>query len=455
MNRESYLLKPTFMDYNPEIQKPTTTMEHWLYMMKDIGSPLSFIIFPFIVMIGACLQRRVWMPFGPSTLYPNIFLILVAPPGVGKTRVLSEITKLMRYHFYLPDDKQKILDNLRGREGTETLVEEFLKREAVLHGLLFPSPADSTTLAALTQEMALPQTTHTGRFTDFKGKPNNLYMGASMISILEELSDLIRVDRDCGDLMRFLGRAWDCGDYRRKLKTGGEDLLRHISMTLMAGTNLEFMQSAFNNKVLAEGFAARTLFLYEDKERKREFVYGDLNPDQKASQQVILKRIKELSRVYGQLEMTPEAFAFMKEWYEVEENGFRTNSSRRLDYFFTRILVHLFKMTSALHFLDKNDGIITLDDLRQGLWLIDWAQNNMHVALETTAKNILYNIASDIRRFICRKNKVSRVQIEIEFYSDIQKQEDLTSALDYLIKSKQIKILHEGDGKKVMYGPYK
>ncbi len=54
---------------------------------ENLSSPAIFRRWAAISAIAGALERKVWVQTLGSKLYPNIYAILVAPPGVGKTEV--------------------------------------------------------------------------------------------------------------------------------------------------------------------------------------------------------------------------------------------------------------------------------------------------------------------------------------------------------------------------------
>ena len=67
--------------------------------VEDTESPRTFWVWSAISTVANALQRKVWLPFGLDTLYPNLYILLVAPPGrcrkgapIGfSKRILTEI----------------------------------------------------------------------------------------------------------------------------------------------------------------------------------------------------------------------------------------------------------------------------------------------------------------------------------------------------------------------------
>src|SRR5687767_8997642 len=53
------------------------------------GSPGVFTRWAGIFTIAAALERKVWIRTNKGTLYPNMYVFVVGPPGAGKTLALE------------------------------------------------------------------------------------------------------------------------------------------------------------------------------------------------------------------------------------------------------------------------------------------------------------------------------------------------------------------------------
>ena len=56
---------------------------------EGIPSPEIFRLWVAISIVGGAMERRCWMKSARGVLYPNMFILLVAPPAVGKTQAIS------------------------------------------------------------------------------------------------------------------------------------------------------------------------------------------------------------------------------------------------------------------------------------------------------------------------------------------------------------------------------
>jgi len=74
-------------------------LENWIESFGELvngsGAPSLFRKWNAIATVAMALERRVWVDVGMGPLYPNLYTILVGPPGVGKTELTSKVQGLL------------------------------------------------------------------------------------------------------------------------------------------------------------------------------------------------------------------------------------------------------------------------------------------------------------------------------------------------------------------------
>lgn len=75
-------------------------MPDWIDSFMDytegLPTPDIFRLWTGISTIAACLERRVWVATARGVVYPNLFVLLVAPPAVGKSIAIEQSENLMQ-----------------------------------------------------------------------------------------------------------------------------------------------------------------------------------------------------------------------------------------------------------------------------------------------------------------------------------------------------------------------
>lgn len=374
-----------------------TNYEHWCVYTKNLPSPQVYLDFGFYYLITSALQRRVWF-YGSGEdgmeLYPNLYLVFVGPPGCGKSLVLKAVAQLLKYHKY---EKGLLIKTAAGME----------------HPCLFPVGADSITfeelisdLASSTRRLVLPG----------MAKP---YLHASYAFVLEELSSLFK--RKTEDVVKFLIRAYDCGDYEYKTKHQGKDLVRKMCMNFLAGAQESFLREAVENKIFIQGFGSRTIFLFEKKPRFEEFEISQLNTEeQKVSLSALLDWIKKLSELYGEVTYSTETRAFLRNWYFSSVVPAKDKfAGTKLEDYINRKKVAMLKIALALHFADSMNMIVPQQTFEKAITIVDSIEEPMLFGLNSIGRNALHGITKKILLFIKSNSPVAKSRIVLEFAVDM------------------------------------
>jgi len=200
-----------------------TNLEKWRLYMRDVTSPDSFVDMGFYYMINAALQRRVWVQPEHSALFPNLYLILVGAPGIGKGLVLKQVSSFLKYHKLKDIDKseeelekERLLYGETIQEAKVSVTESASPNGKIntdIDPLLFPVAAEATTYEALLRAYTKILRTHklptgeTHQFCNIQG----VYLHKSLCFCLEEISSLFQ--KNANKVADFLLAAYDCGDY--------------------------------------------------------------------------------------------------------------------------------------------------------------------------------------------------------------------------------------------------
>lgn len=217
------------------------------------------------------MSRRVWTSIrADRLLYGNLFVILVSPPGVGKSVPLDLAHQMLRDAAEL----NMSCIEFAGDEATrEQVIEEI--------GKTFPKDA------------------HEGDM--------------SYVACLSELASFFK--GDCVDWMQSLSRLWDTAPvpYAKKTKTQGKDLITNHYFTMLGAVQPKWMQTSFPREAFDMGFSARTFFIWAG-EKPPSPLFGPTQGRKRV--QPILDGLNTAIAASGFFSWTPEAKEVFSEWYE-------------------------------------------------------------------------------------------------------------------------------------------
>jgi len=430
-----------------------TNFDKWQLYMKDFISPQSFVDFSFYYMIGAALQRRVWTGPEHSPLYPNMYIILVGEPGIGKGLVVKQIAEILRHHKLENPHKLNTEPDLSTPEKANeyaTKVADYNKapKSDIDQPLLIPVAADASTYEALVRKSS--QSTRRINYPKWDEKlqkhTSGIYVHSSLCFCLEEISSLFRKKTE--DLVNYLLHAFDCGDYEYETIGRGTDKVRKCCLSFFGGTTPSFMQSTFNDKLLNEGFSSRTIFIVANANRHNKLFIPQLSPEQVEARNDIITHIGKLTKLYGHCKLEPDAVKFMEHWWEVEHQTRRPNTSLKLASYYARKNIHALKLATAVHFGEdaEMDGsgrpknMITVAECQVALAMLAQVEQTMHFALGFDSQNPLSAPSKKIKEYVTKTGPYCFNELFIEFNQLVRKSE-LEEILVYLTTTSQLHII--------------
>lgn len=403
----------------------TPLFNDWQLYQRDVTSPQSYIDFGYYFIISASLQRRIWMggesPNIAGQLYPNVNIILVGEPGLGKGRVITPVNNILR-HWRIELETGKIVE-----PDENTVGEKY-------ENYLYPNGPENITYEQLVSKMAksLRRVNH-----ETADGTKKIYSHSSMYFGLEELSSLLQ--KDTNKITDFLIQTYDCNDYRRETKTQGFDQIKKPCLTFIAGTTPAFMEDTFKDRLLTDGMTSRCWFIYELTNRFNLWGTKPHDAEQLAAKTRILEHLRKLAVVYGRVKFTPEADEFLKLWWEHEHPITRPNNNLRLASYYARKNIHVMKLAMIMYFSEQTTSFeIPLETAKRALAELESIEKRMHYALNFGGRNPFFTIGSKILKYMYQiRRPMTGQQLLEEFYGDVT-QRELGEVMRYLTDTDKV-----------------
>jgi hypothetical protein len=430
-----------------------TNKQRWDNYTSNLSSPQSFVDWGYLFLISSCLQRRVWLSASNQPCFPNMYVILVGEPGIGKGLVIREVNEFLR--FWKKDDiKPKtegmnkdqalIAQALHEEDTTKAQQSEFQGKgqgsKDILKPLAFSVAADATTYEALVD--AVSQSYRRINYLEWNETHNKFVskiIGHSSITFaLQELGSLLR--KHTSDTVNYLLGLYDCPlDYEYLTRTRGKERVRRACLNLLAGTTPSFMQGTFDDKLVGEGFTSRVFYIFAKKNRKNQFFIPELTEEQKTAKTELLNHIKELASLYGQCTIDKDTMDYLQTWWhEQEENKHkRINQSLQMMPYYARKNIHVMKVAMAYHFGESIDKHIPLSAFTWAIQFLEKAEMYMHLAITLEGSTPFSKCCQRILEFLRNGQKKSYVEIAI---TAMVGRKELEECLTFLQDTEQINV---------------
>ena len=400
-----------------------TNHEKWKLFTSKLPSPNSYIDFSFYWLITACLQRRVWYYSGDMALYPNLYVVLVGPPAVGKGVALGFANMLLRFHR---DPKKLPIKTNHGAEQPP----------------LFTAGSDSTTFESLVEDMSK-------NMTWFVPATGDKYGHSSYAFVLEELDSLFR--RNSENVIKFLKNAYDCKQFDYTTKHNGEFRLRKPCMSLFAATQESFLRDAYKDKLFGQGFMSRTIFVFENVPRSFDFHISEFTDDQLQAKSDLLIWIKGLASLYGEVSYDVDTYSYLENWYKSEvKPRILQCRNERLQEYFGRKKVAMQKLALGMHFAEHTSMTIPLSTFERAIALLNSIEPAMAKSINFAGRNEVHHYLVQVLTFITEAHSVTVSELLRKFGADVS-MEELTDILKELVIAYGVKIKPGTNGEQVRY----
>ena len=189
-------------------------------------SPERFRRWAALVTVAAILDRRVWTSIRPGkVLFPNIFGLLVAPPGTGKTMAL-----------------------LSAREVLKTQPHVVLSPDSITHARFIEMLGKRATAVETVD-----------------GVPRRR---ATAALILSEWGTFLRKPEN--DTLSMLAHVYDCEDYDAETISRGKDFAENLYINILSGCTPAWFAEGFPPNSYEQGLPTRMVFIYSDASLSRD-----------------------------------------------------------------------------------------------------------------------------------------------------------------------------------------
>ena len=240
------------------------------------------------------LERRVMLWSVEKDLFASHFVLLVSPPGVGKSMVVTEVQNLWK-----------------------------------MAGLKVGP--DIATKAAMEDELA--KATRNIKMAD-----GSLNIFHSLQIASSEFGNLIK-EHDL-ETLNFYNKIWDCDrDHVARLRHGPEINIEYPQINMLAGTQPAYLGTILPEAAYSMGFTARLVMVYSaDAVRPKLFSKrSQAQIDARAKEyQTILSGLKDIVKMSGHLELSDEAAEYLETWHQ--ENSDAPDHPKLVSYSVRRTL---------------------------------------------------------------------------------------------------------------------
>ena len=345
-------------------------MSNWLKTYaeytKDSEAPSIFHLWSGISVIASVLERKVWTPLMYENIYPNMYIILVAPPGrCRKSSAMSIGTRLL--------DKIEGICISSERITPEALIQDLEASESCFH--IGHRVHGHCSLTAVSKELGT-------------------FLSVNPEGMLKLLTDL------------FDSQVHDMWTYATK--GAGVNRITGVWFNLLGATVPSFFTTRQTQESIGLGFTSRCVFVYADKRKKRS-----LNCDDSLSLE-LTRELEKIHELKGEFAFTPDAKETYESWYMNLPNEHATIEA--LAPYYERKHVHALKLSIILSAAEGgNDMHITQGNVSSALSMLKTVENDMPRVFSGTGRSAM---APDIERISLQLERAERPLTESQIIQE-------------------------------------
>ena len=223
-----------------------------LQYVYNTESPVIMHIWSAICAAGAAMGRHTYLETGLGNLYPNIYCLLVGPPGTRKNAAINAAVNIMKDVTnvkFAPDDTGG------QRQGLIVAIED--------------SDSDNISSQLQTNDLSDLDIFNNSELDQIANctltiKKNNPDKHTLFICATEFGSFL---GQGSLEMTRFLNKMWDGEDYRYKIRKD-HHTLKDSSLSLLGGTTSSDLSSLLPAEAIGQGFMSRIVLVFAAQREK-------------------------------------------------------------------------------------------------------------------------------------------------------------------------------------------
>lgn len=305
---------------------PRSWVDDFVEATAPLSSPELFRRWAGIVTIAGALERKIWVRTKGTELYPNLYVVLAAPPGIGKTEIIGEV-----------------------REMWSELKTHHIAHSSVTKASLIDSLAASERNIVRPAEIP-PVVTF-----------NSLLVGSNELGVLIPSYDM--------EFMSTLTDLYDGKGYGEARRTNKINIsIPKPNISIIAGCTPGYLRESLPMGAWDQGFLSRVIIVYSGETERRSF-FEETHHNIEAIKR-LQEQLKEFANLYGKLSFTPDAAKLIDTWQMGSREPLPEHP--RLAHYNTRRPAHLLKLSMIAAVATGSYKVIDTQHVQLAMdWLFD------------------------------------------------------------------------------------
>lgn len=283
--------------------------------------------------LSAAIERKVSLRQGMIYHIPNLYVMLVSHPAVGKTTAMDR--------------------------GVDLL--EGLKKD---HNVDFKIIPNQATEPALVDAMRI-----TNYFSLLDGRIQIPHSSGFFYASEASASALQNV---CGDFVASMTAFYDCPKFFRKItKKDGEITIENICMSMLAGSTFNYLKELVNEKSVMGGFASRLLYVVSKERKVREIKWGQAFDRDDEFRRKLIEDLARINKIAGPMKPTEGFIQAYEKWQPEFDQFLISLKSERHESILSRKGTNLIKIAMILSISEGDSLVVTEEHFERAKEMVD------------------------------------------------------------------------------------
>lgn len=343
-------------------------LENWitsyLEMVGETEPPQRFHLWSAITVIGALLGRKCTVQMGPEMFFPNLYTVLIGPPGVRKGTAVKYINELMT-------------------EVSGTT-----------------QAPDAVTKEQLCAEMETAQAV--------ENIDGEMLVHSSLFIIAPEL--VVFIKENDHERLGYLCQLYDgLSKFEYKTKTSGCNFIVNPGLWLLGCTTPNWIEIAMKQLGVGGGMTSRTIFVYAAK-KGNHIPVTRMKPFDPVLRAKLINDLGVIKQLAGSFSVSPAADKYYSDWYEGRYLETGIDDARFASYW-ERLPSMVIKVAMIVAASKRGDMIVNDSDIINSIGMFENIHPEMPQAFGALGYNILGSQTEMMRNLLREKGQMAKSQI--------------------------------------------
>jgi hypothetical protein len=299
--------------------------------------------------MSSIVSKRVSIPLGHFTVYPNLYVVLVGGPGNRKSSAMGVAKRLIR--------ATKVI-NMSADSTTAEAFANYMSKHC-------------------TKTFAVP-----GDATPFVYTP--------LTCFVTELSQF--VGTASGPMINLLTTIWDEHQYEYKTVGRGTDFIEEPYVVILGCATPAWITARLKDDIISGGFSRRAAFIYAEESDKK-VPRPKTTPEELAAFERMVDFAKRMQDCYGEMVWTPDAERYHDNWYMSRElpndpsvRGWHRSKQEQL-----------LKLGTLFALADESDLKLDSVHLQAAMQALDQMEERLSLVFAGFGRNELNSVAHQLQ----------------------------------------------------------